>query len=49
MDPSDASAESLEALLRFLDLEPVRVRDLPELRQYQQGAVRDCLALIVSA
>ncbi|HSY94189.1 MAG TPA: sigma-54 dependent transcriptional regulator [Steroidobacteraceae bacterium] len=49
MDPSDASAQSLEALLRFLDLEPVRVRDLAELRQYQQGAVRDCLALIVSA
>ena len=49
MDPSDASAQSLEALLRFLDLEPVRVRDVAELRQYQQGAVRDCLALIVSA
>ena len=46
MEPADAQAQSLEALLRFLDLEPVRVRDLAELRDYQHGA-HDCLALIV--
>src|SRR5450631_4016583 len=49
MEPSDPQAHSLEALLRFLDLEPVRVHDLAELRQYQQGAAHDCLALIVGA
>jgi sigma-54 specific flagellar transcriptional regulator A len=47
MEPSDAQAQSLDSLLRFLDLEPIRVRDLAELRRYQIGAVHDGLALIV--
>jgi sigma-54 specific flagellar transcriptional regulator A len=47
MEPSDAQAQSLDALLRFLDLEPVRVRNLAELRQFDHGAAHDCLALIV--
>jgi sigma-54 dependent transcriptional regulator, flagellar regulatory protein len=49
MEPSDAQAQSLDSLLRFLDLEPIRVRDLTELRRYQVGAVNDCLALIVGS
>ena len=47
MEPSDSQAQSLEALLRFLDLEPVRVHNLTELSEYQGGAAHDCLALIV--
>ncbi len=33
IEPSDSEATALQALLRFLDLEPVHVRDLAELRQ----------------
>ena len=49
MEPSDSQALALDSLLRFLDLEPIRVRDLAELRRYQLGAVHDSLALIVGA
>ena len=48
MEPSDSQARSLEALLRFLDLEPVRFHDLAELGRQTEGA-HDWLALIVGA
>jgi len=47
IEPSDSEARSLQTLLRFLDLEPVRVRDLTELRQSPHSGSRDCLAVIV--
>src|SRR5271165_1025833 len=47
IEPSDSEARSLQTLLRFLDLEPVRVRDLTELRQSPHRESRDCLAVIV--
>ena len=48
MEPKDSQARELEALLRFLDLEPVRFHDLAELGRQTEGA-HDWLALIVSA
>jgi sigma-54 specific flagellar transcriptional regulator A len=48
MEPSDSQARELEALLRFLDLEPVRFHDLAELGRKTEGA-HDWLALIVGA
>jgi len=48
MEPSDAQARTLEALLRFLDLEPHRFHDLAELGRATAGA-HDWLALIVGA
>jgi len=48
MEPSDSQAQELEALLRFLDLEPVRFHDLAELGRKTEGA-HDWLALIVGA
>ncbi len=47
MEPSDSQARSLEALLRFLDLEPVRLDDLRPLTD--AGQPHDWLAVIVSA
>ena len=47
IEPSDSQARSLEALLRFLDLQPVHVHNLAEFRQYQQSESHDWLALIV--
>jgi sigma-54 specific flagellar transcriptional regulator A len=44
IEPSDPEAGALLALLRFLDLEPVHVHDLPELRQL--GSAPECLAVI---
>ncbi|HEY0799518.1 MAG TPA: sigma-54 factor interaction domain-containing protein, partial [Steroidobacteraceae bacterium] len=44
IEPSDPEAAALLALLRFLDLEPVHVHDLPELRQL--GPAPECLAVI---
>jgi sigma-54 dependent transcriptional regulator, flagellar regulatory protein len=46
MEPSDTQARSLEALLKFLDLEPFRLQDLAELGRATEGA-HDWLALIV--
>ncbi len=46
IEPSDSEANTLQALLRFLDLEPVHVRDLAELRQLAQCNTQDCLAVI---
>ena len=47
IEPSEAQAQTLETLLRFLDLEPVHVRNLTEFRQYQRTESHDLLALIV--
>jgi sigma-54 specific flagellar transcriptional regulator A len=47
IEPSDSEARALQTLLRFLDLEPVHVHDLVELRQSTHGASQDCLAIIV--
>lgn len=48
MEPSDSQARTLEALLKFLDLAPVRFHDLAELGRKTEGA-HDWLALIVGA
>ncbi|HXP65588.1 MAG TPA: sigma-54 dependent transcriptional regulator [Steroidobacteraceae bacterium] len=46
IEPADLEASALQALLRFLDLEPVHVRDLAELRQSAHCNTPDCLAVI---
>ena len=48
IEPSNAQARTLVTVLRFLDLEPVHVHDLGELRQYQRTAAHDWLAVILS-
>ena len=48
MEPSDSQARTLEALLKFLDLCPVRFHDMAELGRKTEGA-HDWLALIVGA
>ncbi len=47
MEPSDSQARTLETLLKFLDLQPVHVRDVAEFRQCQRSQSHDWLALIV--
>jgi sigma-54 specific flagellar transcriptional regulator A len=47
IEPSDLEARSLQTLLRFLDLEPVHVHDLAELRDSQHSGSPECLAVIV--
>ena len=47
IEPSDLEARALQTLLRFLDLEPVHVHDLAELRQLPHSESQDCLAVIV--
>jgi sigma-54 specific flagellar transcriptional regulator A len=47
IEPSDSQARTLETLLRFLDLEPIHVRDLAEFRRYDLSKPHDWLALIV--
>jgi sigma-54 dependent transcriptional regulator, flagellar regulatory protein len=46
IEPSDSEAAALSALLRFLDLEPIHVRDVTELRQSSRCNMPDCLAVI---
>jgi sigma-54 specific flagellar transcriptional regulator A len=46
IEPSDSEATALQTLLRFLDLEPVHVRDLAELRRSTHCNTPDCLAVI---
>ena len=46
IEPADLEASALQALLRFLDLEPVHVRDLKELRQSAHCNTPDFLAVI---
>ena len=48
IEPSDSEARTLQTLLRFLDLEPLHVRDLAALRQLSHGEAQDCLAVIIS-
>jgi sigma-54 dependent transcriptional regulator, flagellar regulatory protein len=48
MEPSDSQARSLESLLKFLDLSPVRFHDMAELGRKTEGA-HDWLALIVGS
>jgi sigma-54 specific flagellar transcriptional regulator A len=47
IERSDAQARNLVTVLRFLDLDPVHVHDLAELRQCQRDSSHDWLALIV--
>jgi sigma-54 specific flagellar transcriptional regulator A len=49
IEPSDSQAGTLEALLRFLDLEPLRVRDLAELGRAPHGGTHELLAVIIGA
>ena len=46
IEPSDLEAQTLQTLLRFLDLEPVHVRNLAELRQLSRSGSQDYLAVI---
>jgi sigma-54 dependent transcriptional regulator, flagellar regulatory protein len=46
IEPSDSEATALSALLRFLDLEPIHVRDLAELRKSAHCNMPDCLGVI---
>ncbi len=48
IEPSDSQARTLEDLLRFLDLEPVRIHHPSELNRASQSA-QDWLAMIVGA
>jgi sigma-54 specific flagellar transcriptional regulator A len=48
MDPSDVQARTLVTVLRFLDLDPVHVHDLKELREYQRSSAHDWSAVIVA-
>ena len=47
IEPSESQARTLETLLRFLDLEPIHVRNLAEFREYHRGGPHDWLALMV--
>ncbi len=47
IEPSDSQARTLVTVLKFLDLEPVHVHDLQELRDYQRTSAHDWLAVIV--
>jgi sigma-54 specific flagellar transcriptional regulator A len=47
IEPTDSEAASLQTLLRFLDLDPVHVRNLDELRRLPSAVSQDCLAVIV--
>ena len=49
IEPSESAAGLAEALLRFLDIEPVPVRDLGELRRLGAQAQPDWLAIMASA
>ncbi|HEY2146239.1 MAG TPA: sigma-54 dependent transcriptional regulator [Steroidobacteraceae bacterium] len=46
IEPTDSEANALQALLRFLDLEPVHVHNLAELRHCVRSEAQDCLAVI---
>ena len=47
IEPTESEANALQALLRFLDLEPILVRNLAELRESAHCNTPDCLAVIV--
>ena len=47
IERSDSEARALQTLLRFLDLEPLHVHDLAELRRLPQCESQECTAVIV--
>ena len=47
IEPADSEARSLQALLQFLDLEPVHIRHVNELVQALRGAPHDWLGVII--
>jgi sigma-54 specific flagellar transcriptional regulator A len=47
IEPSDSQARVLETLLRFLDIEPVHVHDVAELRRTEPAAAFEWLAVMV--
>jgi sigma-54 dependent transcriptional regulator, flagellar regulatory protein len=47
IEPADSEGHALQALLRFLDLDPLHVHDLDELRRHPRAESHDCLAVIV--
>src|ERR1700754_1923048 len=47
IEPTESEAASLLTLLRFLDLDPIHVRDLAELRRSASALSQECLAVIV--
>ena len=48
IEPTESEASSLQALLRFLDLDPIHVSDLAELRRSPSTFSQECLAVIVA-
>jgi sigma-54 specific flagellar transcriptional regulator A len=46
IEPTESEAASLQTLLRFLDLDPLHVRDLAELRR-SSAVSPECLAVII--
>jgi len=48
IEPSESEARALQTLLRFLDLEPLHLRDLGGLRELSADGSQDCFAIIVS-
>ena len=47
IEPTDSEAQTLQALLRFLDLEPIHFHDLAALRRSSHAQSQDCLAVII--
>jgi sigma-54 specific flagellar transcriptional regulator A len=48
IEPTESEASSLQALLRFLDLDPIHVSDLAQLRRSPTTFSQECLAVIVA-
>src|SRR5271155_4156063 len=48
IEPTESEASSLQTLLRFLDLDPIHVIDLAELRRSPNTLSQECLAVIVA-
>src|ERR1700733_4076309 len=48
IEPTESEASSLQALLRFLDLDPIHVSDLAALRRSPSTFSQECLAVIVA-
>src|SRR5579859_2724190 len=46
IEPTESEGNALAALLRFLDLEPVQVRSVAELRELTHCNTPDCLAVL---
>jgi sigma-54 dependent transcriptional regulator, flagellar regulatory protein len=47
IEPTDFEASTLQTLLRFLDLDPIRIHDLAELRDSKLCASQDYLAVLI--